>query len=457
MGRRRRNQDTIQASNADQTVGSQDGQLQVTPTPAESVNQTEPKIVTQPAEEIPYEDRPIPEAYFPPEEEETAQEFMPEPNIQKTVIPTEAKIKVVFKKDLDALKFEVKSAEQKTINSKSSEAGQEAKDASSKINSVDLDALQFAPRPTESKTVDSGQTAEAKAPVASANKEETAKQTEAAVNEAKTEFSKSDAKIDSLASKIVIADSLTAKNDSIVNDSLAKDSVVFIPVEEPEPKREIISIDGKEMPQTINNMWWYPLSLLVIFIAYVIIIRDRKKAILSELISFVKPNTDGSIFGFQWLQNSKYKFFLSTLGVITASLYLFLANRVAISAIWIFFVAVTVFVVGKKVMLALLEYIYFEGADVASMSGAFMVMVRQAGMALIPAVLGLSFAPEEYRSFFIYFGIIVIAIAILAFNLKVIVNFLRGITSIFYLILYLCTLEVIPVAIFFVLGLLPRL
>ena len=178
---------------------------------------------------------------------------------------------------------------------------------------------------------------------------------------------------------------------------------------------------------------------------------------MSELISFVKPNTDGSIFGFQWLQNSKYKFFLSTLGVITASLYLFLANRVAISAIWIFFLAVTVFVVGKKVMLALLEYIYFEGADVASMSGAFMVMVRQAGLALIPAVLGLSFAPEEYRSFFIYFGIIVVAIAILAFNLKVIVNFLRGITSIFYLILYLCTLEVIPVAIFFVLGLLPRL
>lgn len=439
MGRRRRNQDTIQASNVDQTVGSQNGQLQVTQTPDGSENHTESNYAVKTVEEIPYEDRPIPEAYFPPEEEETVQEFMPEPNIQKTVIPTEAKIKVVFlKKDLDALKFEVKSAD-------------------AKINSLDLDALQFAPRPTESKTVDSGQTAEAKAPVASANKEETAKQTEATVNVAKTELSRSDVKTDSLASKPVVADSLTAKNDSIANDSLAKDSVVFIPVEEPEPKREIISIDGKEMPQTINNMWWYPLSLLVIFIAYVIIIRDRKKAILSELISFVKPNTDGSIFGFQWLQNSKYKFFLSTLGVITASLYLFLANRVAISAIWIFFLAVTVFVIGKKVMLALLEYIYFEGADVASMSGAFMVMVRQAGMALIPAVLGLSFAPEEYRSFFIYFGIIVIAIAILAFNLKVIVNFLRGITSIFYLILYLCTLEVIPVAIFFVLGLLPRL
>lgn len=300
MGRRRRNQDTIQASNADQTVGSQNGQLQVTQTPAESVNQTEPKVVTQTAEEIPYEDRPIPEAYFPPEEEETAQEFMPEPNIQKTVIPTEAKIKVVFsKKELDALKFEVKSAEQKTINPKTSEAGQEAKDASAKINSVDLDALQFAPRPTESKAAESIKTTESKTPVASANKEETVKQTEATVNVAKTDLPQSDVKTDSLASKPVVADSLTAKNDSIVNDSLAKDSVVFIPVEEPEPKREIISIDGKEMPQTINNMWWYPLSLLVIFIAYVIIIRDRKKAILSELISFVKPNTDGSIFGFQ--------------------------------------------------------------------------------------------------------------------------------------------------------------
>lgn len=426
MGRRRRNQDTIQASNADQTVGSQNGQLQVTPTPDGSENHTESNNAVKTVEEIPYEDRPIPEAYFPPEEEETAQEFMPEPNIQKSVEQAVKKYEFVSKKALDALKFDVKTEDAKTTGeSKPVETKTEVKESSVEAKQIDLNALQFDTKSVVSKT-DSIQ------PVA---------------------------KVDSSVAKTttVIADSLIAKNDSIANDSLAKDSVVFIPVEEPEPKREIISIDGKEMPQTINNMWWYPLSLLVIFIAYVIIIRDRKKAILSELISFVKPNTDGSIFGFQWLQNSKYKFFLSTLGVITASLYLFLANRVAISAIWIFFLAVTVFVVGKKVMLALLEYIYFEGADVASMSGAFMVMVRQAGMALIPAVLGLSFAPEEYRSFFIYFGIIVIAIAILAFNLKVIVNFLRGITSIFYLILYLCTLEVIPVAIFFVLGLLPRL
>ena len=75
---------------------------------------------------------------------------------------------------------------------------------------------------------------------------------------------------------------------------------------------------------------------------------------------------------------------------------------------------------------------------------------------ITPAVLGLCFAPESYRTFFIYFGGFVIGIAILAFNIKLILNFLRGITSIFYLILYLCTLEVIPVAIFFVLGLLPR-
>lgn len=431
MGRRRRNQDTIQASNADQTVESQNGQLQVTQTPAESVNQTEPKVVTQPAEEIPYEDRPIPEAYFPPEEEETVQEFMPEPNIQKTVVPAVKKPSAVSIKEIEALMFDVKP-----VGTNSSEVSGSKQTGTNPVsNSVEL-----------------GQKTDAKGtPVYTKNFDFNT------LRFGDNPIDTSNSNVGTLVAPMAIADSLTAKNDSIANDSLAKDSVVFIPVEEPEPKREIISIDGKEMPQTINNMWWYPLSLLVIFIAYVIIIRDRKKAILSELISFVKPNTDGSIFGFQWLQNSKYKFFLSTLGVITASLYLFLANRVAISAIWIFFLAVTVFVVGKKVMLALLEYIYFEGADVASMSGAFMVMVRQAGLALIPAVLGLSFAPEEYRSFFIYFGIIVVAIAILAFNLKVIVNFLRGITSIFYLILYLCTLEVIPVAIFFVLGLLPRL
>lgn len=469
MGRRSRRQDTAQVANSDQTVGSQDGQLQVTPVQTESEIQTETKSVEKPGNEIPYDDRPIPEAYFPPEDEEPVQEFMPEPNIQRSIEQTAKKYKVVSKKELDALKFEVKTEDAKTVEeTKPAEAKSEAKESSVEAKKIDLNALQFETKQTENKKVETAtvetksteQKAEVKGPAVSTNDADlTALRFEPQSVAVKTDSIQPVAKADTSVAKTttVIADSLTATNDSIANDSLAKDSVAFIPVKEPEPKREIISVDGKEMPQTINNMWWYPLSLLVVFIAYVIIIRDRKKAILSELISFVKPNTDGSIFGFQWLQNSKYKFLLSTLGVITASLYLFLANKVAVSAIWIFFLSVTIFVVGKKLMLALLEYIYFEGADVASMSGAFMVMVRQAGMALIPAVLGLSFAPEEYRSFFVYFGIIVIVIAFLAFNLKVIVNFLRGITSIFYLILYLCTLEVIPVAIFFVLGLLPRL
>jgi len=444
MGRRRRNQDTTQVANVGQPFDSQDNQLQEIPSPVESETPVEVKKIEIPVEEVPYEERPIPEAYFPPEEE-TVQEFMPEPNIQKTPIP--AAKKKLTKSDFDALWFGEKPVESKT------ESKTEAKKTSVSAKDFDFSTLNFvqekkSPKESEIQT----------------NKVESKKVEIPAIKIDVNKYaSKTDStKVGAKEGLIFVnhrsaADSLISLNDTIPNDSLAKDSLAFIPVEKPTPKREIISVDGKALPETINNMWWYTPVLLVLFVAYVVIIRDRKKAIFSELQSFIKPNTDGSIFGFQWLQNSKYKFFLSVLGVISASLYLFLANHVSVTAIWIFFLAVTVFVVGKKVMLALLEYIYFEGADVTSMSGAFMVMVRQAGLLLIPSVLGLSFAPESYRSFFIYFGLFVIGVAIFAFNFKIIVNFLRGITSIFYLILYLCTLEVIPVAIFFVLGLLPRL
>lgn len=383
MGRKRRNQDTTQVVNAKHNDGAADNQLNA----SQSLEESVPKIVN----EIPYEDRPIPEAYFPPEDE--VQEYMPEPVIQKTPIPNS---------NVNQNVGNLSNSETKTEYTKR------------KISDSDFESLYFSHKPTEIKGSD-------------------------------------------VDASVAAIDTLVAINDSTSVDSLAIDSVAFVPVGQPKPKREIISVDGKETPSTINNMWWFTPAILVIFIAYVIIIRDRKKAIFSELKSFVKPNTDGSIFGFQWLQNSKYKFFLSVLGMITLSLYLFLSNSMIPSASWIFFLAVAVFVVGKRTMLALLEYIYFEGADVASMSGAFMVMIRQTGLLLMPSVLGLSFAPENYRSFFIYLGLFVIGSAILAFNLKLIVNFLRGITSIFYLILYLCTLEVIPVAIFFVLGLLPRM
>lgn len=478
MGRRRKNQDSTQVANADQTVVSQDNQLNVTPTPVQTIiQQEEPKSVAAPVEEIPYDDRPIPEAYFPPEDE-TTQEFIPEPHIQQTVQP--ATYRVISKRALEALKFDIKPVEKKETETKLTETKPEVKTTPVSTKSIDWTALQFEIKQTEVKPTEASQAevkqteakptenlqtevkqteqkTEAKAPyVYSNNKTDfTALQFDTKDFYLKKDTSKSNAEY--IVKTPLAVDSLTAKNDTISADSLAKDSVALLPVAKPEPKREIVAIDGKTIPDTINNTWWYTPLLLVIFIALIIILRDRKKAIFSELEAFIKPNTDGSIFGFQWLQNSKYKFVLSGLGMILLSLYLFLANQTSISTIWIFFVAVIGYVITKKIMLALLEYIYFEGANVTSMSSAFMVMIRQMGLMLIPAVLGLSFAPESYQSFFTYFGIIVISIAIFAFNFKLILNFFRGITSIFYLILYLCTLEVIPVAIFFVLGLSPRL
>lgn len=416
-----------------QSVDLKENQLQVTP--AESATKNESNSMTIPMDEIPYEDRPIPEAYFPPEDEEPAQEFMPEPNIQQTPTPSYKKFS---NKELDAIKYEVK---EKPVSPKE----------------IDFSALMFDVKPSETKSADITQNAESKD---NAVATKTVEIPNIKIDIDKLISNKESAKPvadSSVVSPLKIgSDSLIAKTDSLSTDSLAKDSVALIPVAQPKPKREIISIDGKELPDTINNTWWFPPVLILLFLAYTVIIRDRKKAIFSEMQTFVKPTTDGSIFGIQWLQNSKYKFFLSLLGVVSVSLYLFLANTMSISSIWIFFLAVAVFVIGKNLMLSLLEYIYFQGANVSSMSEAFMVMVRQAGLMITPAVLGLCFAPEQYRTFFIYFGGIIVGIAILAFNIKLILNFLRGITSIFYLILYLCTLEVIPVAIFFVLGLLPR-
>jgi len=448
MGRRRRNQDTIQVADGNQSVESQESQLQVTPAQTESVNKTETKSMTIPMEEIPYDDRPIPEAYFPPEDDEPAQEFMPEPNIQQT--PSYS-YKTVSKKELDALKFEVKTVEPVQAETKT-----DVKETPVETKNIDFSALQFDVKPIEKSVVDSAKTADVNNPVATQKAE--IPNIKIDVDKLISKPEASNTTNDSLyvAYRQFGTDSLAAQNDSLANDSLAKDSVAFIPVEKPAPKREIIKIDGKELPETINNAWWFTPALFVLFVAYIIVIRDRKKAIFSELQSFINPNTDGSIFGIQWLQNSKYKFLLSALGVVTSALYLFLANSMSIASIWIFFVAVIIFVVGKNMMLSLLEYIYFQGADVTSMSEAFMVLVRVTGLMLIPSVLGLSFAPENYRTFFIYFGAFVVGLAIIAFNFKLIVNFLRGITSIFYMILYLCTLEVIPVAIFFVLGLLPR-
>lgn len=446
MGRRRREQDTANVVNAVPAAESQEPQLQVTPAPMQTVvEQPETNSVVKSVEEIPYEDRPIPEAYFPPEEE--TPEFIPEPHIQQTVPQTPA-YRIVSDREIDALKFSVKPVEKTKTEDKNADA--------TTIADIKEDDAKKQNAEIQSKETQANQPS-----VAANNIDFASLKFDQYIKTAKTDTSKHINSNNAIAEQTK-SDSLTAINtivskDSLSIDSLAKDSVAFNPVEKPEVKREIVSIDGKELPETVNTMWWYTPILIAFFIAYLVIFKDRKKAIFSEVMSFIKPTTEGSIFGLQWLQNSKYKFVLSSLGVISCSLFLFLANKPILSASWIFFLAVTIFVVGKKLVLSLLEYIYFEGSDRERMSSAFMVLVRQTGLFLVPSVLGLSFAPEAYRHIFTYFGIFIVGLAIFAFNFKVFVNFLRGFTSIFYLILYLCTLEVIPVAIFFVLGLLPRL
>lgn len=440
MGRRRRNQDTTQIGDIDHAIDSQDNQLQSLPVSAETLNNpTENKSSIRQTEEIPYDERPIPEAYFPPEDETTPEVAPVSVTPQQTTVAPVVKIKTVSDNELDALSFPAKTVVSKVEEPQKEDAKTVTKENTVSTKSIDLTALQFELKQNSSAN-QSTATATPATSVETPHSDVSAPIVHDTVASASTSTT----------------DSLLAQKDSIAGDSLAKDSIAFIPVETPEPKRDIISIDGKEMPNTINNTWWYHPLLFVLLIAHIIIIGDRKKAILSEMESFIKPNTNGSIFGFQWLQNSKYKFFLSVLSVISVILYLFQASGRPLSAAWIFIVAVTIFIVGKKIILALLEYIYLEGADIVSMSNAFMVMVRSCGLMLIPSVLGLSFSPEPYRNFFVYWGIFVVGIALLAFNLKIIINFSRGIISIFYLILYLCTLEVIPVVIFFALGLLPK-
>ena len=134
MGRRRRNQDTTQVANVGQPLDSQDNQLQEIPSPVESETPVEVKKIEIPVEEVPYEERPIPEAYFPPEEE-TVQEFMPEPNIQKTPIP--AAKKKLTKSDFDALWFGEKPVESKT------ESKTEAKKTSVSAKDFDFSTLNF--------------------------------------------------------------------------------------------------------------------------------------------------------------------------------------------------------------------------------------------------------------------------------------------------------------------------
>ncbi len=220
------------------------------------------------------------------------------------------------------------------------------------------------------------------------------------------------------------------------------------------PVTEFAGYAGNSIPETVGSNIFVPILLLLMVFSYGYVITKGKKIILETINDFFYLKERSSIFIESGSSQVKLNSNLVFLFVCSLGLFLHTISYDAHLAIsfenkglnLLFFVGIAaVFLIIKWLAFQFLNYIFFgSGANDIFIRSYFTIMFGYA-LALFPIVIFLIYGPNNFHNFSLILSLIISIIAVLLIFLKTSQIFLQNIVSFFYIILYLCTLEILPI------------
>ena len=213
-------------------------------------------------------------------------------------------------------------------------------------------------------------------------------------------------------------------------------------------------IEGIPIYQGIQTEIWFTPLLFLIFVSYGLIFFRKKKMLLYD---FKELFTGNEIFRKDsFVDNSQSRISLVISGIINISLFSFFAlthfsghdvQNITLT-LFLLLTITTLYVLFKITMSKLISYVFFNESLFSFWVKTFYSFILFLGISLIPIVLCLSFGPTAWITPVIYMGLFCCICLSILYIFKITTFFFQGIPSLFYLILYLCTLEILPFLIF---------
>ena len=199
------------------------------------------------------------------------------------------------------------------------------------------------------------------------------------------------------------------------------------------------------------EIWFTPL-LFLLFVSYVSIFSWKKKMLIEDL---------KEIFSFSLHYNKDWneplgafqpRFLPVIAGIINISLFIFftismLQNHVVENftrVLLLILALTTLFVLFKTATAKLICYVFFDKNISFKWPKIVYSLIALYGIALIPVVLCLSFGPVSWVVTAVYAGIFLCIGLIILYLSKITLFFFGRASSLLYLILYLCSLEILP-------------
>lgn len=252
------------------------------------------------------------------------------------------------------------------------------------------------------------------------------------------------AKVDSLAR----ADSI-AKADSLAHVDSLRTAMIQAAHMKP---TGYTGIPHPVLPQTEA---WVFIALLLLF-GYMIYSVTRASNLLSDSIkNFFAVKERSSIFNKSTVNDDRFRIFLTGFSAMVLSLFAYLVlSRPLIDGFSLIhfsrILLITIlFFTFKSLEFSVIGYVFLDEKRYKIASESYFNVLSYLSIILYPLLVILIYAPASWYNFFFYLSFFIIVLSFVLIVIKIFQIFFRNLVSVFYILLYLCTLEILPLFILY--------
>ena len=193
-----------------------------------------------------------------------------------------------------------------------------------------------------------------------------------------------------------------------------------------------------------SQAWVFAL-LLGVFLLFVYAKSFSANWLTESIRTFFRVQERASIFVENSSNALRLKFFMISFSLTVFALYIYtiMLNFEVYSFIKILAI-IAVYYIVKRFIGELIGYVFLEKSTMSIVRDSYTNLVSYLGIILFPILILQIYLPLQYFNFIEITALIVCIIAFLLFTVKLFLIFFHKKLSFFYIILYLCTLEILP-------------
>lgn len=218
----------------------------------------------------------------------------------------------------------------------------------------------------------------------------------------------------------------------------------------------IPSKEGVERVDTFRQqMWFTPLMVVLSFTVGMLLTR-RFKLYIQAIKTFFFMTNSSSNFSNTRMGLFQFQFLTFSVSAISVTLFCsfiledmlnFVPQSFLLSFVKLL-CAVLLYVMVKLILNRIVCYVFFNRTLLDNINKQYLTLITMFGFSLFFVDILVAYGPAIMVQGVLWIGILICCLAVILYLYKIFEIFFTGVTSLFYLILYLCTLEILPTVVF---------